>query len=227
MHVLHGKKITKIRVHFAHHTFYSIAENARDNISSDPNSALISLIFSFNTIEAFINETISSRELFSGGRISKNEVKLYQGMKNMALGRKNNSSTLVKYKKAKRIFTKEVWNNKKSPYKEFFILQELRNAVVHRSPEVIKSEKLFRIEGQTFTVKYYRPEKQISELVKEGIINPIIGDDSWLECLKTKEFCDWCCQVAVDVINNFLNSLDEGRAKELMIDQMALECKNG
>ena len=38
----------------------------------------------------------------------------------------------------------------------------------------------------------------------------------------TTKFAEWCCQVTVDIITNFLDSLHEGKFKERMSDQMSI-----
>ncbi|PKF56421.1 hypothetical protein CW748_10740 [Alteromonadales bacterium alter-6D02] len=216
---IQGKKIYSKNVYFAHKLLFEIAKKASENTNENPEQAIVSLIFSFNCLEAFINETIGSSELFCGGRRSPKEKELYE---KMLLLQQSKESTLDKYKKSKILFTKNHWNKSLSPYKEFEILRNLRNSIIHRPPEVILGERTIG-EGQyTYSSKYERPDNELEELAEMGIIGSIQGNESWLDLIMTTSFSEWCCKVTEDIIENFLNSLHEGKFKERMTDQMSL-----
>ncbi|TMO72162.1 hypothetical protein CWC17_14605 [Pseudoalteromonas sp. S3785] len=216
---IEGKKIYSTKVYFAHKLLFYIARKAADKSTEEPEEAIVSLIFSFNCIEAFINETIGSTELFTGGRRTEAEQELYEQMLSL---QSSKASTLEKYKKSKKLFTKNHWDRTQSPYKEFETLRNLRNSIIHKPPEVIKGELTIGQGEYNYKSKYERPDVELQELLKLGIIKPILRDGSWLDAIMTPELAEWSCQVAFDVINNFLTSLHEGRFKELMIEQMSL-----
>ncbi|WP_417698642.1 hypothetical protein [Psychromonas sp.] len=54
-------------------TLYEIAVDARDRTEEHPEQALVSLIFSFNALEAFINETVTCCKVTLGGRFAEHE----------------------------------------------------------------------------------------------------------------------------------------------------------
>ncbi|NMH66511.1 hypothetical protein [Shewanella salipaludis] len=217
---IEGKKIYSKNVYFAHKLLFEIAKKASQDTDENPEQAIVSLIFSFNCLEAFINETIGSSELFCGGRRTPQEKELFE---QMILLQQEKSSTLDKYKKSKRLFTKKHWNKSESPYKEFEMLRNLRNSIIHRPPEVILGELTIGKWQYTYSSKYERPDKELTYLAQEGVIGSIQGKESWLDLIMTAKFAEWCCKVAMDIIANFLDSLHEGKFKELMAEQMSLE----
>lgn len=211
-------QIRSKNVYFAHKVLLDIARKAEQDVVNDPKQAIVSLVFSFNCLEAFINETISSSEIFLGGRRTEEEKELANQLISLQKGRE---STLCKYKKSKRLFTKNHWNKTESPYKEFELLQKLRNAIIHRAPEVINGES--RIGGTwIYTSAYERPEKELQELFDFGVLDEIQGNESWLDLIMTKKFASWCCRIAEEVINNFLFSLHDGKFKDEMINKMGV-----
>jgi len=216
---IEGKKVYSKNVYFAHKLLFEIAKKASQDTAESPEQAIVSLIFSFNCLEAFINETIGSSELFCGGRRTPQEKVLFE---KMILLQQEKSSTLDKYKKSKRLFTNNHWNKAESPYKEFEVLRNLRNSIIHRPPEVILGELTIG-EGQyIYSSKYERPDEALNHLADEGVIGSIQGKESWLDLIMTTQFAEWCCQVAMDIISNFLDSLHEGKFKKLMLEQMSL-----
>ncbi|WP_102505620.1 hypothetical protein [Salinivibrio kushneri] len=216
---IEGKKIYSKNVYFAHKLLFEIAKKASQATAENPEQAIVSLIFSFSCLEAFINETIGSSELFCGGRRTPKEIELFE---TMIVLQQEKSSTLDKYKKSKRLFTKNHWNKTESPYKEFEILRNIRNAIIHRPPEVILGELTIGEGKYTYASKYERPEEELNYLAREGVIGSIQGKESWLDLIMTAHFAEWCCKVATDIIANFLDSLHEGTFKERMLEQMSL-----
>lgn len=216
---IQGKKIYSKKVYFAHKLLFEIAKKASENTNENPEQAIVSLIFSFNCLEAFINETIGASELFCGGRRTHKEKELFE---KMILLQKSKASTLDKYKKSKILFTKNHWNKDLSPYKEFETLRNLRNSIIHRPPEVILGELSIGEGEYTYSSKYERPNNELIELADMGVIGTIQGDESWLDLIMTVSFAEWCCQVTEDMIENFLGSLHEGKFKERISYQMSL-----
>ena len=224
MEELKGKVIRGRKVHFAHRRFYSIAEYARDNVRNNPDLAIVCLTYSFSTIESFINESLCSRELFCGGRLSDREKRMYDDLKRLVTGPySHKASTIQKYKKAKNIFSRQRFCSDSHPDRDFEVLRKLRNAVIHRAPEVILSERMIDEKGVTISVEYHRPKAQLNYLVSIGVLDTFDESDSWLYSIETPDFCAWCCRVALDVTNFFLNSLENGVYKDKIIEQMSLE----
>ncbi|EGQ8902787.1 hypothetical protein GKA42_23910 [Vibrio parahaemolyticus] len=224
MEELKGKVIRGRKVHFAHRRFYSIAKYARDNVRNNPDLAIVCLTYSFSTIEAFINESLCSRELFCGGRLSDRERQMYDRLKRLVTGRDAHKvSILKKYKTAKNIFSRQRFRPNSQPDQNFEVLRKLRNAVIHRAPEVIMSERVIGENGVTLNVEYPRPETQLKYLVSIGVLETFDEADSWLYSIETTQFCEWCCRVALDVTNFFLSSLENGVYKDKIIEQMSLE----
>ncbi|EJG1707951.1 hypothetical protein CDB79_RS00585 [Vibrio parahaemolyticus] len=224
MEELKGKVIRGRKVHFAHRRFYSIAKYARDNIRNNLELAAVCLTYSFSTIESFINESLCSRELFCGGRLSARERRMYDDLKRLVTGRNAHKVSISqKYKKAKVIFSRQRFRSNSHPDKDFEILRNLRNAVIHRAPEVILSERVIGENGVTISVEYPRPKAQLNYLVSIGVLETFDEADSWLYSIETTEFCEWCCRVALDVTNFFLNSLENGVYKDKIIERMSLE----
>ncbi|MCX8904291.1 hypothetical protein [Vibrio parahaemolyticus] len=219
-----GKVIRGRKVHFAHRRFYSIAQHAKDNVESNPELAIVCLTFSFNTIESFINESLCSRELFCGGRLSDREIRMYNDLKRLVTGRNAHKVSISsKYKKAKGIFARERFRHNSYPDQDFETLRKLRNAVIHRAPEVIVSERIIGESGTNYRVEYFRPKAQLNRLVALGVIDSFNEGDSWLYSIENKAFCEWCCEVALNVTSYFLNALEPGVYKERIIEQMSLE----
>ncbi|EGQ7881781.1 TPA: hypothetical protein SLZ57_002186 [Vibrio cholerae] len=226
MEELKGIVIRGRKVHFAHRRFYSIAKYARDNVHNNPDLAIVCLTYSFNTIESFINESLCSRELFCGGRLSSREIRMYDELKRLVTGRDAHKVSISqKYKKAKGIFSRQRFRPNSHPDRDFEVLRKLRNAVIHRAPEVILSERVIGENGVTISVEYPRPTAQLNYLVSIGVLVAFDEADSWLYSIETKEFCEWCCCVALDVTNFFLKSLENGVYKDKIIEQMSLENK--
>ncbi|MGS0690779.1 hypothetical protein [Shewanella sp. 30m-9] len=224
MEELKGKVIRGRKVHFAHRRFYSIAKYARDNIRNNPDLAIVCLTYSFSTIESFINESLCSRELFCSGRLSDRERRMYDDLKRLVTGRDAYKVSISqKYKKAKGIFSRQKFRPNSHPDRDFEVLRKLRNAVIHRAPEVIISERVIGENGVTINVEYPRPKTQINYLVSIGVLETFDEADSWLYSIETTKFCEWCCRVALNVTNFFLNSLENGVYKDKIIEQMSLE----
>lgn len=199
-------------------TLYEIAVDARDRTEEHPEQALVSLIFSFNALEAFINETVTCCKVTLGGRFAEHEKTFFSVMDDL---QKNKASTQNKFELGKLILSGSGWAHNEKPYQDFKLLLKVRNELVHRKSEFHEDTL---IKGQGFPDKTLDDHpKFFKELESRKLCDTSAVDGSWIDLIQTPAFATWCCDTALSMASEFLNSIQDvpesklkGRMKELL-----------
>jgi hypothetical protein len=118
------------------HLIYDIINNSVIKSKKDPHEALIAIVFSCMSLEAFFNLILEIIFRYQG--FSDTPKKLISFPKEIKKLEKKNSGIKAKYKKTLSFFTKELIEEDKSPYKDFSCLIDIRNKLIHPHPEEIE-----------------------------------------------------------------------------------------
>ncbi|EJC6747109.1 hypothetical protein QRC94_004712 [Vibrio vulnificus] len=223
---LQGQIIKSTHVFFRAGFLYKIALEASKKVENEPEQALVSLIFSYNSLEAFINETATSCEIFSGGRRTDKERDFYYLINQM---QDNRESTAEKYHKAKEHFTGERWDKGGKVFQNFALLTSLRNELIHRKSEVVKQEKVIGGEKSEIDLCSIR-KKLYSRLIDKKLVTNIdpTAYESWIDSVQNPRFAKWCCETALNMTTEFFSYLPEGHFKNRMMEQMSFQAdENG
>jgi hypothetical protein len=216
-----GKIIKSTHVFFRSGFLYKIALEASNKVENEPEQALVSLIFSYNSLEAFINETAMSCEIFSGGRRTNKERDFYDLINQM---QDDQVSTAEKYHTAKEYFTDKRWDRGGKVFQNFTLLTLLRNELIHRKSEVVKQEKVIGGEKSEIDLCSIR-KKLYSRLKDKKLVTNIdpTADESWIDSVQNPQFAKWCCETALDMTTEFFSYLPEGHFKNKMMEQMSFQ----
>lgn len=199
-------------------TLYEIAVDARDRTEEHPEQALVSLIFAFNALEAFINETVTCCKVTMGGRFAEHEKTFFSVMNEL---QKNKGSTQNKFELGKLILSGSGWERDKAPYQDFALLLKVRNELVHRKSEY-HEDTLTKGEGFPERTLKDHP-KFFKDLESRKLCDTSVVDGSWIDLIQTPAFSAWCCDTALSMTNEFLTSIQDvpnsklkGRMQEIL-----------
>ena len=151
--------------------------------------ALIAIIFSCATLEAYINQAISIAGIHE--QVDP-KIKAFADIVGDMAGKDSSVTTL--YHTARWVLTSETFDRGLRPYQDFALLVRIRNALIHLKPDRI-------INGQ--------PEKSaqtklLEELQRKGLTEvhlPLRG--TWTIYLHNPEVAKWACDTASQMIQSF------------------------
>lgn len=183
------------------------ASSERDTGQTD---ALVSVVFSCVSLEAFINEAIELAGQPSpyGKPPNPNTVlDFFSIAKEVEYGWR---TTELKFLLAKRIFTGTTYNKGENPYQDFALLWKLRNDLVH-----LKS--LDKFEKSSEGVLIVKSAKIIEDLRSKNIIAEFKDKNtitSWTNLISTRAVARWACNTASEVVQSVLNFVPESWYKQ-------------
>ncbi|WP_133151117.1 hypothetical protein [Vibrio cyclitrophicus] len=197
-------------------TLYGIAVDASKRTAESPEQALVSLMFSFNSLEAFINETVTCCQLTMGGRFSEHEKTFFSVMNDL---QKSKGSTQNKFQLGKLILSGKGWETSKAPYQDFVLLQKIRNELVHRKSEYHEDTLIV---GEGFPEKTLKDHPSFfRQLESRKLCDSLVIDESWIDLIQTPAFAEWCCETAYAMTKEFLDSITDvpqSKLKSRMIE---------
>ncbi|ELP5730802.1 hypothetical protein ACWOUW_004260 [Vibrio vulnificus] len=208
--------------HVRCHLLFSIALDAQNRVANEPEQALVSLIFSYSALEAFINESLSVTEQFSGGRRSDDEKKFYALMQQL---QEKKDSTEQKYHLSKILFTGSPWQKGDEPFQRFDFLKRLRNELIHKKSETTKTVKDLSTKETSVTVSK-NTQRLVRGLKERKLIDESAEYGSWLDAIQNEKFAKWCCDTAIMMSDAFINMLPSGKYQEIFKEMLEFE-RNG
>ncbi len=136
----------------------------------------------------------------------------------------NRGSVKLKYMVARTILTGNTYNKGASPYQEFALLIELRNALVHMETKQFSGELKFRQpsgESDSGRVTVYSNHiiKTPPGAFKKLPRKVVKGDDYnyWIERICTPELAGWACNVAIEMAKSLADSFPDGDVRETLV----------
>ncbi|HAS3609166.1 TPA: hypothetical protein I6202_003374 [Vibrio cholerae] len=185
-------------------TLYDIAVDARNRTKEHPEQALVSLMFSFNALEAFINETVTCCKMTVGGRFAEHEKTFYSVMNDL---QKNKASTQNKFEIGRLLLSGSSWNHNQKPYQDFKLLMKVRNELVHRKSEIHEDEL---ITGTGYPEKTLKDHPRFfTDLQSKNLFNSQDLECSWIDLIQNELFATWCCDTVLQMIQEFLHSIQD------------------
>ena len=206
--------------HVRCHLLFSIALDAQNRAAKEPEQALVSLIFSYSALEAFINETLSVTEQFSGGRRSDDEKKFYALMLQL---QEKKDSTEQKYHLSKILFTGSPWQKGDEPFQRFDFLKRLRNELIHKKSETTATVRDLSTNEMSVTMS---KNNLINGLKKRQLIDNTDELGSWLDAIQNEKFAKWCCDTAIIMSDAFIEMLPRGKYQEIFKEMLEFQ-RNG
>lgn len=215
-------RITGRHSHIRCHLLFSIALNAQKKVKTEPEQALVSLIFSYSALEAFINETLCVREQFSGGRLTEEEKKFYTLMLQL---QEKKDSTEQKYHLSKILFTGHPWEKGNNAFQRFDFLKKLRNELIHKKSETTETTRDVGLRETAINLPKHT-RSLIKGLKQRGLIDETNEMGSWLDSIQNEKFAKWCCDTAIIMTDEFIEMLPEGRYKVIFKGMLEFQRNN-
>jgi hypothetical protein len=192
-------------VYFHGGQMWAMAREARDraisavqaNSENPPQDAIVAILLSVSSMEAFINElaewVVLNREDPS---VSADLLGFGEALREVE---NNRGSLELKYLIASQTLAGRMYDKGANPYQDFAILAKLRNDIVHLKARQIPDQK----EGkppETGLPKYILSLQQrgFARVLDEEVIG------SWFDLIKTQEMAVWACQASLDMILSVL-----------------------
>jgi hypothetical protein len=161
-------------------------QRLKDSVSDttpDQRDALVAILFSAATLEAYINELT----------LYANQAPGVQGPFQMLAGVLNsieegNGSVREKYMLAKIVLSGEPYNKGARPYQDFALLFTIRNAIVHMQPEHIT-------EDEHHLLKRLKAKKLCAAPPKGSRAG-------WIYLIATRAMSRWACNIVGDMVDS-------------------------
>lgn len=182
---------------------FSVAVSAYERLKSAPadktggqNDALIAILFSAATLEAFVMElglmAESDSALFGHKPLQSlapvlNETETSRG------------SIRLKFLLAKVMLGGETYDKGAQPYQDFDTLFAMRDTIIHLKPE--------KIMGEPHKILQRLRAKDLCEDAESGVIA------SWLAQISTRAVARWACNVVVEMVETLKASLPAASEK--------------
>jgi hypothetical protein len=171
---------------------FSVAVSAHDRLKSAPadkiggqNDALVAILFSAATLEAFVMELALMAE-------SDSALFGHKPLQSVAavLDETENSrgSIRLKFLLAKVILGGETYDKGAQPYQDFDTLFAMRDAIIHMKPE--------KITGEPHKILQRLRAKDLCEDAEPGVTA------SWLGQISTRAVARWACNVVVEMVES-------------------------
>lgn len=187
---------------------YERTITASSNITGGHLDAVVSIVFSSGTLEAFMHDAVALAEQALSSRIctAPSSVSLFVDALNEI--ETNWGSVKLKYMVAGAIFAGKPYDKGAPPYQDFALLIELRNALVH-----MKTKQISGLLSVSNAIKPSPPG-----VVKKLPQDLLTGDDHkyWLDRISTPALARWACNTAVSMIRSFVEIVPASRLREIL-----------
>lgn len=211
-------------------TLFRIASSARERLNEvhsptvgGKDDALVSIVFSAASIEAFFNEL--PELLSSFPELLKDELPQVPTFVTLASEIEGNKGSIkLKYVLALSILSGQPCDKSGRIYQNFSLLIEVRNSVMHMKPSDFSGEA--KLDG---TLKMGPPPKILEKIRALGIMDtsepsiPLPTTDTtpiqlhvplpWNYRISTQAAATWACNTAVDVVDSILKVVPDGPHK--------------
>ncbi len=184
---------------------FGIAEKAYQRLKDVPSDtlpdqrdALVSILFSAATLEAYINEL--TLHVNHAPSISGPFQPLAAALNNVEEG---NGSVRLKFMLTKIILSGEPYDKGAPPYQDFDLLFVIRNAIVHLKPEHVTGD-------EHKILKRLRAKKLCAS-------TPASTGGGWIHQIATRAVSKWSCLVVGEMIQSVQSCLPEGKEFEAFV----------
>ena len=193
-----------MRKFYESNVLFGVAVNSAASIQAPVRAggqlpALVSVVFSAVTIEAFLNEAADCARGLSGVPSEPQMTSVF--VECMADAEKSRASLESKFALANWILAGEKLDKGAQPYQDFALMMRLRNDLLH-----FKGNERF---DQNAT-----PEEFHKNLIQRFGSRDLLAEDmeagSWIHAVETKAIADWSCRTAAKVIVDFVSKTPEG-----------------
>jgi hypothetical protein len=172
--------------------------------------AIVAIIFSAISLEAFINELteIASnknyKDYFSESVQSFAEV--------LSSVEESRGSTQLKYMLTNQMFTGSVYKKGQQPYQDFLSLFKLRDSLVHLKPQSEHKDTLSGITKNTNKPKVVEGlPKNLLAKFEDGV------SSNWISSISTRAMARWACNTSSQMVNSVLTTIPEGYFREMVL----------
>src|SRR5882672_4248007 len=197
--------VKKLSWVFDHGGLFKIACDAASRIDASPRSgnqgsALISIVFSVLTVEAFVNELAE----FASSTTLEKPSGIDVLAEFLMDAERSNASLETKLAVSTWILSGKRFERGEQPFQDFALLVRLRNDVVH-----FKANDRFE-EGEPTGSRHanliakFKDKKMLAEDAEENEIS------SWSRLIKTKAVAQWSCLTAARMIMDFYDKIPVG-----------------
>ena len=194
---------------------FEIAKSAYDRTKGHtydreikPREPIVAIVFSAVALEAFINEVavLADQPLLFDTPEEPDSVVTFAER-----GRKFIEEKIPirsKFMIAREVFAGQPYNKDAQPYKDFHLLIDLRNALVHLRPIDVfefSSEKGMLVE----------PPEIIEELQSRGFLArpEVVGGGPWVLWINTPAAARWACNVTTKMVQSIMEVVPESQFK--------------
>ncbi|MCZ2128519.1 MAG: hypothetical protein LC099_12240 [Anaerolineales bacterium] len=172
----------------------------------DKQDALIAIIFSALSLEAFINALAD----LATDRLTEPHSEIETAFANLMEEVENTKgATLLKFMLARFIFSGKMYKKDENPFQDFKNLLALRNALVHMKP----AEELgITLDGHFVRVKEPKALKALPKNIlakyekNKGI--------KWTSMISTQASARWACNTAVETVHSILDVIPDSLFKK-------------
>jgi hypothetical protein len=176
---------------------FNVAISAYERLKSAPtdktgnqNNALVAVLFSAATLEAFVMELglmAKAESAMSGHKPLRSVAEILDEAE------ASRASTRLKFLLAKAVLGGETYETGSQPYQDFDILFAMRDAIIHLKPE--------RITGEPHRIIERLRAKDLCKDEEPGVTA------SWLGQISTRSVARWACNVVVDMFESLKSCL--------------------
>lgn len=161
--------------------------------------ALVSLVFSVVTIEAFLNEATFMASGFSTFPDEPQAVAVFAEC--MVDAERSRASLEAKLALANWVLVGSKLDRGTQPYQDFALMLRLRSDLIH-------------FKGNESYDQDATPEQVHKDLIQRFSNRDLLAEDmqsgSWIHAIETKAIANWCCKTAARVILDFVSKTPQG-----------------
>jgi hypothetical protein len=197
--------------YFATGELYETAKQAYHRVSSQSentphNDALVAVLFSAATLESFMSQAVFVAETWSH---LNPKIEVFAQFIGELEGRETGSSLKTKYYMAHWIICGTPFDRGRSPYQDFDLLVDLRNALIHLKPDKLGSEKTRKLLARL----------KSSNLIPDGLVpnyDPSIPEQRtvWVHYVSTATVAKWACNTAAAMIEGLWRNAPEEEIRQ-------------
>jgi hypothetical protein len=192
-------------------------QNVASPTTGGQDAALITIIFSAASIEAFFNEFLEILSMMSNRTNDPPPIPIYLSLAEEI--ESNKGSIKLKFILAYSILTGQPCDKGGHPYQDFSLLLEARNGIMHMRPMDFLGPM-----GPDGTAAF-EAAKIIDKLRSKGIVDdlPPANQSPWHNRIATQAGAKWACNTAADVVTIIINALpDAGPYKIALRDAYSM-----
>lgn len=208
-------KLSPIQYYSAGHLF-SLAKAAHERTKGGKSpqepgksDALVALILSASSLEAFINELadMASKKLDHLGLKQPDSVNAFAAI--MEEIENSRGSIRLKFHQANLIFTGTHFDTNSQPFQDFSSLFRVRDALLHLKPQ---SEFATNSDNKIIRISTPKPLSGLPKNILAKHKTEVVA--SWTAMISTQAVARWACNTAVEMVQSILSILPDSNLKK-------------